>query len=163
MTSLTKKIIASITTITCAVWLMGPGVAQALTAAELQAQIDALLAQIATLQSQLTVLQGGTTSGTAPAACSGITFDRNLKQGMSGNDIKCLQALLNQSADTQVAASGVGSAGSETTYFGSLTKAAVIKFQEKYASDILATYGLTSGTGFVGSTTRAKLNTFFSQ
>ena len=62
---------------------MGPGVAEALTAAELQASIDALLAQIATLQAQLTTLQGGTTG--APAACLGITFDRNLSQTMSGN------------------------------------------------------------------------------
>ena len=155
-----KKIVASITAITCAVWLIGPGTAQALTAADLQAQIDALLAQIAGLQTQLAALQGGATG--APAACSGITFDRSLKQGMSGDDVKCLQALLNQSADTQVAASGVGSAGSETTYFGSLTKAAVVKFQEKYTSEVLTPFGLTVGTGFVGTKTIAKLNSLLS-
>ncbi len=157
MSNITKKIIATITTVTCAVWLVGPGMAQALTAAELQAQIDALLANIATLQAQLTTLQSGTAAGT-PAACSGITFSRNLSQTMTGTDVKCLQALLNQSADTQVAASGAGSAGNETTYFGSLTKAAVINFQEKYATEILAPIGLTAGTGFVGAKTIAKLN-----
>jgi len=38
------------------------------------------------------------------------------------------------------------------------SSAAVIRFQEKYPSEILASWGLTKGTGLVGKTTRAKLN-----
>ncbi len=126
--------------------------ASAQTATDLQAQIQALLAQITTLQSQLGTSGSTTTTGT------GYTFTKNLKQGMTDMEVMNLQKVLNMSADTQVSASGVGSAGQETSYFGGLTKAAVIKFQNKYASEVLTPVGLTSGTGFVGAATRAKLN-----
>jgi hypothetical protein len=45
-----------------------------------------------------------------------------------------------------------------TTFFGEFTLQAVIDFQRKYASDILAPIGLTTSTGFVGEMTLKKIN-----
>jgi hypothetical protein len=153
MNRLIKKIIAVTTVFTVLSFVGGP--AMALTAEELQAQINALLAQLSTLQAQLATLQGGT----GAVACTISSFTTNLSQGSSGADVQCLQKILNSDAATKVADSGAGSPGSETTYFGALTKAAVVKFQDKYAATILTPLGLTSGTGFVGAATRSKLNT----
>ena len=38
------------------------------------------------------------------------------------------------------------------------TRSAVIAFQQKYASEILAPYGLKTGSGNVGNGTMAKIN-----
>jgi peptidoglycan hydrolase-like protein with peptidoglycan-binding domain len=89
----------------------------------------------------------GQTAG-VPSACQGVTFTRTLKLGMRGADVKCLQALLNVTP--------------QTGYFGPLTRAAVIKFQEDHADEILAPLGLSKGTGVVGPSTRAVLNKMIS-
>lgn len=86
------------------------------------------------------------------------SFARNLRQGDFGTDVYTLQKFLNTDQQTKVADSGAGSTSFETTYFGPATKRAVIKFQEKYAAEVLAPSGLFSGTGFVGPATRKKLN-----
>ena len=75
---------------------------------------------------------------------------RSLSQGSSGDDVKALQGLLIKE--------GVYPEGLVTGFFGSLTKQAVIRFQEKYASKILQPAGLQAGTGFVGPATLKKLN-----
>lgn len=115
---------------------------------DLQAQIQALLAQIQ-------ALQGGTTTG---GSCVNFTFTTNFRQGQSGAEVMQIQKFLNASADTRVSVSGAGSPGNETSYFGPATRAAVIKFQNKYAADILTPVGLTAGTGNWYASTRAKAN-----
>ncbi len=80
-----------------------------------------------------------------------------LYPGVKNSRVKKLQETLNSSEDTKVAKYGRGSKGNESTYFGFLTYNAVIRFQEKYASEILYPLGLTKGTGHIGPLTRTKL------
>jgi len=129
--------------------------ARAATAEELQAQISSLLAMIAGLQAQLS---GGTTGTTTGGSCTAMQFTLTHKLGNTGGEVMNIQKFLNMDAATQVAATGVGSAGQETAYFGGLTKTAVIKFQNKYASEVLAPVGLSTGTGYWGASSRAKAN-----
>jgi lysophospholipase L1-like esterase len=98
------------------------------------------------------------TSNPIPNIPATFSFQAGAKQGSINQSIKYLQIILNQALDTQLAKAGVGSSGKETNYFGSLTKQAVIKFQEKYKDEILKPWGLTKGTGIIGKTTKAKLN-----
>jgi len=160
MNNTLKKIVASITVLTCAGLLMGPGVAQALTVNELLALI-AGASSLEDLQADIAAAQDSEDGEvvTIEGVPADFTFETNLKQTDTGDDVKYLQIVLNSDSDTQLAEEGVvGSAGNETSYFGPLTKAAVIAFQELYTEDCLASWGLTEGTGYVGSTTRAKLN-----
>ncbi len=84
-------------------------------------------------------------------------FIRDLKFGMSGDDVKQLQIFLNTHG-YPVALTGLGSSGNETDYFGALTKLALIKFQEANAKYILVPHLLKKGTGFFGPTTRGFIN-----
>jgi hypothetical protein len=139
-----KTIITAIVGLTLVATIVPVSNVNALTIEELQAQINMLMAQLAQLQGSTPSSPSG-----VPAVCTGITFTRNMTVGATGSDVKCLQAILNQSASTQVAVTGAGSPGNETSYFGPLTLAAVKKFQ--------AQNGMIPANQ-VGPMTRARLN-----
>jgi len=157
MTKRLKKFVAIATLMASFMMISSP--VDALTADELAEQIATLQAQLLVLTAQLGELEGDEEEAAVVVeGCDISSFDRNLKQGMSGDDVKCLQIVLNSDPDTVLGDEGAGSPGNETSYFGPITKAGVIKFQEKYADEVLASWGLTAGTGFVGSTSRTKLD-----
>ncbi len=162
MTQKLKKFVAIATLMASVMMVAAPSPAYALTADELAEQIATLTEQLAALTAQLGELEGDEEEEEAAAVtiegCEISSFDRNLKEGMSGDDVKCLQIVMNSDPDTKLGDEGAGSPGNETSYFGPITKAGVIKFQEKYADEVLASWGLTAGTGFVGSTSRTKLD-----
>lgn len=89
------------------------------------------------------------------STCPAYTFARTLRFGMSGEDVRALQKLMN-CLGFKLAESGPGAPGEETNMFVGRTHGAVIKFQEKYAPDILAQIGATKGTGIFAEYSRKK-------
>jgi ABC-type transport system substrate-binding protein len=85
------------------------------------------------------------------AKSSGFKFSQTLQVGSNNADVKKLQECL--ANDSEIYPSGTISG-----QFGQDTKAAVIKFQEKYKDDILTPNNLTTGTGKVAGATIKKLN-----
>jgi peptidoglycan hydrolase-like protein with peptidoglycan-binding domain len=99
--------------------------------AELQAQINALMAQLASLQ--------GSTAVTTTA-----NFTMDLTVGSTGSQVVALQQMLVAQGHL------VMPAGVAMGYFGSLTKAAVAKWQ--------AANGVAPAVGYFGPISRAKAN-----
>ncbi len=151
------SVFMSVATVT---WLIGAPLA-ASAAALTQAQIDSIIgllnsfgADSTTVNNVRASLSGGTPtggtgtgSGTSTGSCG---FTRDLQVGVTaGEDVRCLQKYLN-GAGHQIAASGAGSPGSESTSFGPLTKAAVIKWQKAA--------GVSPAAGYFGAKSRAAYN-----
>lgn len=82
------------------------------------------------------------------------SFKRNLWLGSRGEDVRFLQAALKEEGvfPEEQALSG---------WFGPVTQGAVRDFQMKYKEDILIPWGFSQGTGFVGLTTKSKLNLIY--
>ncbi len=115
-------------------------------------QIASLQAEIARLQSQIAAALGS--GSVSNNSC--VSFEKNLYYGLTDNsEVKCLQEFL-KSQGAEVYPEGL-----VTGNFLTLTKQAVIRFQEKYVSEILHPLGLEKGTGFVGSMTRIKINQLY--
>lgn len=114
----------------------------------IQLQIKSLLDQITQLKAQILQLAmqqyGGTGTTTASSTTlSCFNFNRDLKKGHRGEDVKELQKAL--ATDPHIFPPGL-----ITGYFGNQTEKAMKKFQEKYglfSSETLA-------TGFFGPKTR---------
>ncbi len=149
--------------------------ASAMTQQDIQSQIQELMQQVQALQAKLSMPGGSggqnvpipssTSSQTSPSSTGEFcyTFTQNLKMGDGStgidgkdNDVQALQTALEKEgfliSDSEKKGGSV---------FGESTAAAVVGFQEKYASEILTPNGLAHGTGFVGASTRAKLNALY--
>lgn len=111
------------------------------------AEINNIIVQLRALLANLTGSE---------VSCREIT--QNLYFGMENNyQVRCLQGFLkSQGAD-------IYPEGIVNGNFYALTQKAVIRFQEKYTSEILAPAGESRGTGYVGPSTRAKINSILTK
>jgi len=124
-------------------------IVKAMTIAEIKVLIQQLQQQIVQLQQQLSKIQKQ-----PEVWCH--NFNVNLKIGDKGNDINALEYVLAKEGFS------VTEHGSNfPAIFDERMASAVVGFQEKYKKEILAPWGLTHGTGYVGKTTRAKLNELY--
>ncbi len=112
--------------------LISPVFASAQTISSLQAEIQSLLSQIATLQAQGTANVSGSTSGSNSESCINLTFFGGI--GTTGNQVSSLQTFL-----------GINPS---TGYFGTKTQVALAAWQS--AHDV-------SATGYFGVLTRGAM------
>lgn len=96
--------------------------------------------------------------GTAPAKPE-HQFHADLTVGSVGPDVLALQQCLQFLGYFPDVVNGQRFV--PTGEFHGLTKNAVLKFQAAYAAEVLTPYGLKTGTGYVGQSTRACLNKLF--
>ncbi|MFA5132370.1 MAG: hypothetical protein WC444_03530 [Candidatus Paceibacterota bacterium] len=89
-----------------------------------------------------------------PTQSCSYSFNTNMKLGSRGTSVMDLQKVLNMYPQTQVSASGAGSPGMESSYFGAATRTAVNKFQALHLVEL----GISAPTGNVFAGTRGLLN-----
>jgi hypothetical protein len=136
-----KKLVSAALTVATVLALAGsallPSVAGAqTTTSSLATTIASLQAQIASLTAELNSSSGSTTTGTT------YNFTSDLTVGSTGSAVTALQQFLIGQGDLVLA--------TPTTYFGSLTQAALAKFQ--------AAHNITPSVGYFGAKTRAFVN-----
>ena len=114
---------------------------------------EKVLEKISELEKLLFSLKSRLAELVLPEEAACLEFKKDLYYGLTNDiEVECLQKFLK----------GLGSEiypeGLVTGNFLGLTKAAVVRFQEKYAEEILHPLGLKEGTGFAGVSTRTKIN-----
>ncbi len=119
--------------------------------------IEAIMARLATLKNQLAQLQVASSAGYGQRL-----FSRDLRFGDSGEDVRLLQQYLNK-LHFFVARQGPGSPGRETPKFGLATRAALVRFQRQYRSELALLGAFRGGEGIFGAATRALLLKFIGQ
>lgn len=118
--------------------------------AELMAQIVELQAKVKKLQEQQGMMSGEVKAEVKKEMIKEcIAFGTDLKIGDRGAEVEKLIKILGKEKKME---------DSATNVFTEDVAAAVSKFQEKHASEILKPLGFKAGTGFLGARTRAKLN-----
>ncbi len=126
-----------------------PAHAQSTSTQSLTQLIAQLQAQVQQLQTQLNALKQAQTQvqQTQQDVQGTLTLIGQLREGMTGDDVKLLQTAL--AGDTSIYPEGL-----VTGYFGRLTALAVKRFQARHN---------LSQVGFIGPKTLEKLNEFLSQ
>lgn len=119
----------------------------AATPAEIQAQIASLMQQLKSLRSQYAALQDQQDEVKTQQETAMSSLRQVLREGMSGDQVSALQALLAGEDD-------VYPGGKITGYFGSLTANAVKRFQKKHR---------IRASGVVDANTLAQLNAMLQQ
>jgi PKD repeat protein len=119
-----------------------PLISSATSISDLQSQIQGLLFQIQTLQTQNSAAVSSSAAIASPVMPPCFTYSRSLYIGARGSDVTALQQFLSARGYLNVSATG---------YFGSLTAAAIGKWQSE--NGIAASGG--AGFGIFGPLSRA--------
>ena len=166
---MTKKLVVSM----LGILLILPMTTFAQSASDIQAQINAILRQVAALQKMVTEQNSGGGSGQptqttpvqVPTQTQPINYGQlvsscrelrnTLRAGSKGEDVAYLHMLLQKEGFSidQDEVSG--------REYGESTASSVTGLQEKYRNEILTPVGLKYGSGLVGTSTRKKLNALY--